>query len=1136
MEQMHQNLVNSNKLFGYIWDMNLFFPSRSEPLSINKRGVCLALIFGTLLISGYLNGQTYFTAEESFAVKLGTTRPLRESANMPLTDPEKLKDRKLHKPRIIPNFGGRRTLTTHRPDALPQGADPLADLSGHRTLMNTILPLINVEGIPQSASGATPPDVNGDVGKDYYVEIVNATLFRVYDKAGIPVSGDIRANTIWSQVQQSSAGDPIILYDQEVDRWFLTEFPSNNRVLVAISHTGDPLGSWDAYAFQTPRFPDFPKYGIWPDAYYLTTNEFGNNFPIYAINREDILAGAPMARIQRLTVPKIGAVSFEVGQPVDWDGLTPPPPGSPGLVVKLNDDDWGSTQQDEIILYKIFTNWDTMALSRIEVTSLPATPFDTDGCQLENTGGFSCVPQPNQQGIDGAQWIITNKAQYRNFGTHESFVMCFMVDVTGDNVAGIRWMEMRKTTEADWHIFQEGTIGSDDGIHRFMSSIGIDGMGNIGLAYSVSGYTKFPSLRYTGRYATDPPGVMSFEEFEFASGSGSQGFDRFGDYASMSVDPSDDATFWFAGQYMPSNNQWGTRIVAFKAHRDTTDVFPVRLETPVNDNILGEQEVRIAILNRGLRSVADFSVGYQFNEGNWVTEAAGVDSLRIDETLLYTFSVPVLLENPGVYPIRIATFLDADDNALNDTLSLVIHKYASRDVVLEYIPRSDEGALCAQSADHGLYIRNNGFETITSLALQIVLNGIPVDTIAWSGNLAFQAEIEYVFTTPDLTEGSNIIAVSVLEVNQESDEVPTNNEPEWMLVAFTEGKTFSLSLKTDNFPNETTWQLSDEQQNIIASGGPYAVPQSFHFSSFCLNPERCYLFTIFDAYGDGMNQGPKGYFEITNHHGQVVASLSRPNFGSQSSNQFCVTDTCMLTVMAGVSHTSDPENIDGVIMAESINGLGQIRYSLDGGMTLQSSGLFSGLTPGVYTVLALDDAGCSATIVVEILGCQLQAIISTVPASGGDVGEIHVTTSGANGPVTYSLQGGAFGQDSSFVMLEPGLYIVTIRDSLGCTVKDTVEVSVNVSMSSIPGEHFIRISPNPGKDRFLIEARFTHDGVFTDFTLMSPAGEILHHGSVVRYDETYHGELYLGAYPSGLYYVVFRPGQHLIVQRIFKVE
>src|SRR5690606_31388923 len=234
-------------------------------------------------------------------------------------------------------------------------------------------------------------------------------------------------------------------------------------------------------------------------------------------------------------------------------------------------------------------------------------------------------------------WIITNKAVYRHFPTHEAFVMSFLVDVTGEDVGGIRWIEFRRTPGKEWHIYQEGTVGSDDGLHRFMPTIAIDGQGNIGLGYGVSGYEKFPSLRYTGRYASDPLGTMTFNEFEIASGGGSWGIDRYGDYFSMSVDPADESTFWFTGQYIPEDNVWTTRIAAFAATRDTFDLLPIELITPVNSADLAAAEpVIIEVLNRGLRSVDTFAVAYQFNQGEWVAEPALVDTLHVDSVYRHT--------------------------------------------------------------------------------------------------------------------------------------------------------------------------------------------------------------------------------------------------------------------------------------------------------------------------------------------------------------------------------------------------------------------------------------------------------------------------------------------------------------------
>lgn len=1081
--------------------------------------------------------RNYYTAETSFAVKLGTTQPIYETSGILPTDSAKLKERKNNKPRIIPNFAGRRPLITHDPKALPTGIDPLFAANAHRSSSNEVLPIVNIAGIGQGSTGSAPPDVNGDIGRDFYVEIVNATFFRVFDKSGTAVSGLISANSIWSQVQQTSSGDPILLYDQAVDRWFLTEFPSNNRVLVAISHTSDPRGSWDAYAFQTPRFPDFPKYGIWGDAYYLTTNESGANFPIYAINREDILSGAATARIQRLTVPKVGGVFFEVGQPLDWDGLTPPPAGSPGIVLKLNDDDWGSTNTDEILMHKIHIDWDNAPASNVEITSFQTTPYSTDACALENTGGFSCVPQPNGQGIDGAQWIVCNKAVYRNFGTHESFVIAFMVDVTGDQVAGIRWMEFRKTLTEDWFIFQEGTVGSDDGIHRFMPSIALDGRGNIGLGYAVSGFNKFPSLRYTGRYVTDPPGTMSFIEHEFATGGGSQGFDRFGDYFSMSVDPSDESTFWFAGQYLENNSSWSTRIVSFSAGRDTIDVFPLSLLSPANDANLGSQQVSFNVLNRGLTTVFDLAVGYQFNNGEWITETPIIDSLEVDEEIIYAFNTPISISSAGTYPLRIATLLDNDGNKLNDTLSFMVTKYGLRDVAIEYHLSNDIGIVCSDKADLNIVLRNVGIDTLKQVVLKLFEAGEPVDTLIWNGALPFGAETLFSFTAA-VKDGDNLFSLDVDSINLlYTDDVPGNNQAMWIVEAHPDGKVALLEFTTDNFPQESTWRLFDETSAVIASGGPFSDQQTVYSTPFCLDPEACYTFTVYDAFGDGMSaQGVQGDFEIINDQGEVIAELPRPNFGSQSSSQFCLTAQCMFALQVGVEHESIPGAGDAVAFGETSNSLGNVEYSLDGGVSFQSEASFFNLIPGAYTMIARDGAGCLDTSAFEIVSCNLQTMITTKPASGGDVGEIHIAVSGALGPVLYSLQEGQFVSDSFFVMLEPGEYFVTVRDSAGCTTTDTIMVSTMVSTTAKTQNYFIKISPNPGKGIYLVEATFEEEDTFMPYTVFTEDGTPFLHGTIVRYDDLYKGEISLSAYPSGLYYISFRTADVMTISRIIKVE
>ncbi|MDQ3016222.1 MAG: T9SS type A sorting domain-containing protein, partial [Bacteroidota bacterium] len=809
----------------------------------------------------------------------------------------------------------------------------------------------------------------------------------------------------------------------------------------------------------------------------------------------------------------------------------------PGLIVKLNDDDWGTTDHDHIILHKITIDWDTSANSNVELIDIPTAPYDTDGCSLENTGGFSCIPQPNGQGIDGAEWIITNKAQYRNFGTHESFVLSFMVDVTGNEVAGIRWIEMRKTPAQDWFLYQEGTIGSDDGLHRFMSSIGIDGQGNIGVAYSISGESKHPSLRYTGRYATDPLGTMTFKEYEFATGGGSIGTDRFGDYASMSVDPSDDQTFWFSGEYIPTTGNWSTRVVAFAAARDTFDLFPTAVLNPQDGPDLSLNEpLTFRILNRGLKTVYDFSVGYQFEGGIWIIEPATIDSLPVDSSYDHTFSTGLDFIAPGHYTLLAASILDIDGNHLNDTILVDINKPAHKDIAIAYNVPQAMTTVCSVDNQSSIDIRNLGVDTIQSVVLQLLLNGAPVDTIEWTGSLLFGEEEEFLITVAGLVEGDNIIQVVLLTLNGVIDELPDNNDITWTLTAQPEGTALFLNLLTDNFPGETTWELIDDTEAVIAAGGPYAEEQNLFVSAFCLDRDKCYTFVIYDSFGDGMSaQGVQGDYAIVNVEGDMIASLAKPNFGDSEANQFCLTGECVLHLSVGFTPESSAGANDGWALVETTNSLGVVEYSLDGSI-FQTSNLFTSLQAGTYMVIARDDAGCLDTASFTILECQLETLLTTLPATGGDVGEIHVSASNGLGPILYSLNGGEFGLDSNFTMLEPGIYVVTTRDSAGCERIDSVFVSTNVSTIFLTDDHFIQIHPNPGKGVYQVEAIFPTEKINVRYTIFSSSGEPVVRGAVGRYDERFKGELSLLAYPAGTYYVVFNVNDHLATRRIIKVE
>ncbi len=468
--------------------------------------------------------------------------------------------------------GGPIGVTTHDPDPVLQSWAG-AGVFGQQ---NAIPPIgANFDGMG-AATGSTPPDPNGDIGPNHYVQMVNSR-FQIFSRTGVSMFGPANINTLFAgfggPCQTENAGDPVILYDQMANRWLLSQFSDSTAPFfncIAISTTGDPLGTYYRYAFSAPTFPDYPKYGVWPDGYYLTTRESGGGvLGIYALEREKMIAGDPAARSVRFTVAEASTGPNGL-LAADLDGTTLPPDGSPNYLLGTRDNDIGAAN-DALLFYKFKVDWANTAASALDgPTVISTASFDTIfPC---TPSARACIPQPGtttKLDILSYRQRPTFRLSYRNFGTHESLVTSQSVEAA-TNMAGMRWWEIRNpgTTPV---IHQEGTYapGVTDGVYRWMGSIAMDRMGNMGLGYSVSNGTDvFPGIRYTGRLATDPLGTMPQGEGVIVNGGGSQTStgNRWGDYSSMSVDPLDDCTFWYTTEYYATTSTTGykTRVGSFK--------------------------------------------------------------------------------------------------------------------------------------------------------------------------------------------------------------------------------------------------------------------------------------------------------------------------------------------------------------------------------------------------------------------------------------------------------------------------------------------------------------------------------------------------------------------------------------------
>ena len=440
-------------------------------------------------------------------------------------------------------------------------------------------PAITFAGLSNTCN-CSPPDTIGDIGPNHFVQMTNLS-FAIYNRTGTLLYGPALNNTLWAgfggACQTQNSGDPIVLYDPLADRWLLTQFTAAAPYMdcVALSTTSNPTGSYYRWAFPVGGnvLPDYPKYGVWPDAYYLSTREVSAALiGAYALNRAQMLAGNPTPQVIQFLI----AQSYTNGDgllPADFDGERLPPTGSPNYWLGSMDNGgpYGATQ-DALTLWKFHVDWAVPANSTFTLTNtLPVAAFDSMfPCTPTSR---ACIPQPgttNKVDILSYRQRPTWRLAYRNYGTYESLVTNQSADVTNGLTAGVRWYEIRSPNSTPV-IYQQGTYapGVTDGIFRWMGSIAADSAGNMALGYSTSNGTapNYPGIKYTGRLSTDPLGTMPQGEATIVNGAGSQtSSQRWGDYSSMNADPVDDCTFWYTQQYFSasSGNTWATYVGAFK--------------------------------------------------------------------------------------------------------------------------------------------------------------------------------------------------------------------------------------------------------------------------------------------------------------------------------------------------------------------------------------------------------------------------------------------------------------------------------------------------------------------------------------------------------------------------------------------
>ena len=646
-----------------------------------------------------------------------------------------------------------------------------------------------------ATSGSTPSDPTGAVGPNHYVNAWN-TAFAIYDKEGNILVPPTSLSSIGGVFEDEDLGDPIVFYDGFADRFVITQFSdSPNSFLVAVSKGPDPVNSgWYTYRFETgPTFPDYPKFFVWSDGYYVTTNKDSNSASssevVYVFERDQMLQGEPA---QQVAFPLPGISTNGFYSPAGFFAVgdeLPPKGNSP--IVYFQDDAWLGVNEDHLKIWLINVDWGSLLDSSIVLSQHigPAegvTPFIAtfDG------GSFTNLPQPGAGDIpevDALQGAIMYMTPYRRFPTHNSVVFNFVVDIdpSAAEHAGIRWYELRQDHDGGpWNVYQEGTYAPDNA-DRFCGTIGIDGAGNIGLGFTVIDNNPedpvFPSLRYTGRYAGDPLGVMTIKEESIVEGPSPDPSTRYGDYAQITMDPVDEETFWYIGEYFVNDLRLN-RVGVFKLQPDVAaDVGIVDVVGPRNATLGANEEVTVTIRNFGAGNQTNIPVELSIDGGPEMTEVY-TGTIPSTAEVEFTFSTNVDLSTIGQdYEFTVGTNLEEDENSENDFYSEVIRNLEPKDVGITAIDAPVTGLFLSAIEEVTVSLQNFGGEPQTNIPLAYAVNDGGLVSEIYEGILEVGEEVSYTFDTEAdiaLPGAYNFYATTLLP-----DDAKTSNDDATKFIA-----------------------------------------------------------------------------------------------------------------------------------------------------------------------------------------------------------------------------------------------------------------------------------------------------------------------------------------------------------------
>ena len=803
---------------------------------------------------------------------------------------------------------------------------------------------------------AAPPDTNLAVGDTQVVQWVNES-FAVFDKStGNLLYGPAAGNTLWKSLGGDCAthndGDPIAQFDKAAHRWVMTQFSLGSTYLqcVAVSTTNDATGSWNLYSFSygSTQMPDYPKLGVWPDAYYVSYNIFNNGSSfagakLCAFNRSAMLAGqSATQQCFQLSTAYGGLL------PADLDGSMSPPAGSPELYVN-----YGS---NSLNLWQFHADWSNTGNTTLAgPIAIPVAAF-TAACN----GGGTCIPQPGtSEKLDSLADRLMYRLAYRNFGDHEALVVNHSV-TTPNGQVGIRWYELRNPTGSTFGqasatnlpaVYQKATYAPDSN-YRWMGSIAMDHVGDIAVGFSESNSTTmYPSIYFTGRTPTDALNTMEAETL-IKAGAGSQlpNLSRWGDYSAMSVDPTDDCTLWYTTEYLKSSGtfNWSTWIYSFKFPGCSTTTTAPAAPTNLTANYSPNNVIGLSWTDNATNATS-YGVDRSVNGGqSWttLTTSLAANAVSYVDTALSEFTT---------YQYRVYAINSAGSSAYSNTASATTPLARPTNLSASAVSPTQ---INLSWTDNSSYETGYNIERSTDATnfTQVAQVGANVATYQ-DTNLV--ASTTYYYRVAAYNGTSSSAYSTIASATTQSG--TTLAAPSSLSAKTVSSSEIDLSW-TDNSSNETGFYVERSTDNVSFSQiGQVGANVVTYSDTASLTPSTTYYYRV-RAYASGV---ASAYSNVAS-----ATTQAAPTVPAAPSN---LTATAVSKSQINLSWTDNSNNETGFWIERSLNGTSGWTQEGPVGSDISSYSDASGLSAStfyyyrVYAYNANGNSGYSNTVKVRTL-------------------------------------------------------------------------------------------------------------------------------------------------------------------------